>query len=242
MLKPKRMQDSYVELYLPFTEDPELLEKYIATSGLIRLGKVLEDLDSLAGGSESPSRSASSLRMRHVLTLILSFPSIDTPVSYQHALGGRPGEYPRPSTFDRLGGSTRPPGAAHRRCQLPSERPRDLRRLEQHGGLREHRAAHTAHAAQQDLPYGSLHHGRAQRPHAPQPTHRAAHTRDRRARRRCLRWARATRIASAPRPLRRSKRCRRARGGLPAPQPVHPRSACRHVCQHRRTARSHAQG
>lgn len=74
MLKPKRMQDSYVELYLPFTEDPELLEKYIATSGLIRLGKVLEDLDSLAGGSESPSRSASSLRMRHVLTLILSFP------------------------------------------------------------------------------------------------------------------------------------------------------------------------
>lgn len=63
MLEPKRMQDSYVELYLPFTEDPELLEKYIATSGLIRLGKVLEDLDSLAGG-----------------------------ISYQHALGGRPGE------------------------------------------------------------------------------------------------------------------------------------------------------
>ncbi len=61
MLKPKRMQDSYVELYLPFTEDPELLEKYIATSGLIRLGKVLEDLDSLAGGSEYPTRSASFL-------------------------------------------------------------------------------------------------------------------------------------------------------------------------------------
>lgn len=52
LLKPKRMQDSYVELYLPFTEDPELLEKYIATSGLIRLGKVLEDLDTLAGNSE----------------------------------------------------------------------------------------------------------------------------------------------------------------------------------------------
>lgn len=63
MLKPKRMQDSYVELYLPFTQEPELLEKYIATSGLIRLGKVLEDLDSLAGG-----------------------------ISYQHALGPRPGE------------------------------------------------------------------------------------------------------------------------------------------------------
>ncbi|ETS61503.1 hypothetical protein PaG_04250 [Moesziomyces aphidis] len=78
MLKPKRMQDSYVELYLPFTEDPELLEKYIATSGLIRLGKVLEDLDSLAGG-----------------------------ISYQHALGGRPGEVSAPiyivtASVDRL--------------------------------------------------------------------------------------------------------------------------------------------
>lgn len=78
MLKPKRMQDSYVELYLPFTEDPELLEKYIATSGLIRLGKVLEDLDSLAGG-----------------------------ISYQHALGGRPGDISAPiyivtASVDRL--------------------------------------------------------------------------------------------------------------------------------------------
>ncbi|KAJ1036119.1 hypothetical protein NDA18_000262 [Ustilago nuda] len=63
MLKPKRMQDSYVERYLPFSQEPELLEKYIATSGLIRLGKVLEDLDSLAGA-----------------------------ISYQHALGPRPGE------------------------------------------------------------------------------------------------------------------------------------------------------
>lgn len=78
LLKPKRMQDSYVELYLPFTEDPELLEKYIATSGLIRLGKVLEDLDSLAGG-----------------------------ISYRHALGGRPGEVSAPiyivtASVDRL--------------------------------------------------------------------------------------------------------------------------------------------
>ncbi|SPO31810.1 related to acyl-coa thioester hydrolase [Ustilago trichophora] len=78
MLKPKRMQDSYVELYLPFTEDPELLEKYIATSGLIRLGKVLEDLDSLAGG-----------------------------ISYQHALGGRPADVSAPiyivtASVDRL--------------------------------------------------------------------------------------------------------------------------------------------
>ena len=100
MLKPKRMQDSYVELYLPFTEDPELLEKYIATSGLIRLGKVLEDLDSLAGGSESPSRSASVSRMRLTLTLISIFLVLlglqsrtSTPSAVDRA------KYPRPSTL-----------------------------------------------------------------------------------------------------------------------------------------------
>lgn len=59
--EPKRMMDSYVELTLPFRSMPELLEKYIATSGEIRLGKVFEDLDNLAGD-----------------------------ISYQHVLGGRP--------------------------------------------------------------------------------------------------------------------------------------------------------
>lgn len=47
--QPKRMMDSYVELTLPFKDMPELLEKYIATSAGIRLGKVFEDLDNLAG-------------------------------------------------------------------------------------------------------------------------------------------------------------------------------------------------
>ncbi|PWN48734.1 Thioesterase/thiol ester dehydrase-isomerase, partial [Violaceomyces palustris] len=61
LLRPKRMHDSYVELSLPFSKDPELLERYIATSGLIRLGKILEDLDTLAGA-----------------------------ISYQHALGSLP--------------------------------------------------------------------------------------------------------------------------------------------------------
>jgi len=64
------MQDSYVELYLPFTEDPELLEKYIATSGLIRLGKVLEDLDSLAGSSKSSIRHLRSLKKNPTLTAL----------------------------------------------------------------------------------------------------------------------------------------------------------------------------
>ncbi|UZJ52990.1 hypothetical protein CBS101457_002310 [Exobasidium rhododendri] len=59
--KPKRMIDSYIELALPFKSQPQLLERYIATSANIRLGKVFEDLDSLSGD-----------------------------ISYSHVLGGRP--------------------------------------------------------------------------------------------------------------------------------------------------------
>lgn len=49
LVQPKRMYDSFVELSLPFRSRPEVLEKYIATSGSIRLGKLFEDLDNLAG-------------------------------------------------------------------------------------------------------------------------------------------------------------------------------------------------
>lgn len=52
LAKPKRMHDSYIELQLPFASDKELLERYIATSGKLRLGKIFEDLDGLAGDSE----------------------------------------------------------------------------------------------------------------------------------------------------------------------------------------------
>jgi acyl-coenzyme A thioesterase 9 len=55
------MHDSYVELSLPFRSQPDILERYIATSGGIRLGKLFEDLDSLAGDA-----------------------------AYTHVLGGRP--------------------------------------------------------------------------------------------------------------------------------------------------------
>ena len=50
-LKPKKMQDSLVEMRLNFSKDPELTERYIATSGMIRLGKIFEDLDTLAGAA-----------------------------------------------------------------------------------------------------------------------------------------------------------------------------------------------
>ncbi|KAJ2884644.1 hypothetical protein H4R27_001945 [Coemansia aciculifera] len=45
----KRISDSYTEAYLPFKEDLELREAYINSYGEIRIGKLLEDLDRLAG-------------------------------------------------------------------------------------------------------------------------------------------------------------------------------------------------
>ncbi|KAI9245301.1 HotDog domain-containing protein [Sporodiniella umbellata] len=45
----KTMENSYVEDYLPFKSDPELLDQYIFSNGKIRTGKLLEDLDALAG-------------------------------------------------------------------------------------------------------------------------------------------------------------------------------------------------
>lgn len=51
------MQDSYSELLLPFGSEPELLEQYTNASGGLRIGKLMEHLDSLAG----------SIAYKHVL-------------------------------------------------------------------------------------------------------------------------------------------------------------------------------
>ncbi|CEP13672.1 hypothetical protein [Parasitella parasitica] len=45
----RTMKDSYMEEYLPFKSSPELLDEYIFSDGKIRTGKLLEDLDALAG-------------------------------------------------------------------------------------------------------------------------------------------------------------------------------------------------
>ncbi|KAI9473704.1 MAG: acyl-CoA hydrolase [Benjaminiella poitrasii] len=45
----KTMKDSYIEEYLPFKSSPALLDDYIFSDGRIRTGKLLEDLDALAG-------------------------------------------------------------------------------------------------------------------------------------------------------------------------------------------------
>ncbi|CED82358.1 Acyl-CoA thioesterase [Phaffia rhodozyma] len=48
-LPPRRMSDSYVEINLPLASDPTLLNDYISTSGGLRIGKLTEHIDSLAG-------------------------------------------------------------------------------------------------------------------------------------------------------------------------------------------------
>ncbi|OAX80872.1 hypothetical protein ACJ72_04791 [Emergomyces africanus] len=48
-LKPKKMGDSYYRTILPLAQDPWLLDSYLNSSGHIRLGALLMDLDALAG-------------------------------------------------------------------------------------------------------------------------------------------------------------------------------------------------
>ncbi|KAF9116465.1 hypothetical protein BGX27_002497 [Mortierella sp. AM989] len=45
----KTMQDSYTEIIMPFKSDKKLLEEYINVGGTIRNGKIMEDLDAMAG-------------------------------------------------------------------------------------------------------------------------------------------------------------------------------------------------
>ena len=46
---PQSMADSFTEAFLPFSTDKQLLEEYLTYAGTIRVGKLLEDLDALAG-------------------------------------------------------------------------------------------------------------------------------------------------------------------------------------------------
>ena len=51
------MMDSYSELVLPFGSKRELLDQYINATGSLRIGKLMEHLDALAG----------SIAYKHVL-------------------------------------------------------------------------------------------------------------------------------------------------------------------------------
>uniref|UniRef100_A0A8C6PS16 Acyl-CoA thioesterase 9 n=1 Tax=Nothobranchius furzeri TaxID=105023 RepID=A0A8C6PS16_NOTFU len=48
-LPAKRMQDSFLEVHLPLGSEPQLREKYLTYHNTVRFGRILEDLDSLAG-------------------------------------------------------------------------------------------------------------------------------------------------------------------------------------------------
>ncbi|KAJ8403289.1 hypothetical protein AAFF_G00355060 [Aldrovandia affinis] len=48
-LPVRRMKDSYVEVHLPLGTQPDLREKYLTFHDSVRFGRILEDLDSLAG-------------------------------------------------------------------------------------------------------------------------------------------------------------------------------------------------
>ncbi|XP_013771221.1 acyl-coenzyme A thioesterase 9, mitochondrial [Pundamilia nyererei] len=48
-LPAKRMKDSYLEVHLPLGSEPQLREKYLTHHNTVRFGRILEDLDSLAG-------------------------------------------------------------------------------------------------------------------------------------------------------------------------------------------------
>lgn len=46
---PRRMEDSYVQVDMELTKDAPLLEQYVNVWGELRMGKILEDLDAIAG-------------------------------------------------------------------------------------------------------------------------------------------------------------------------------------------------
>ncbi|KAF9040135.1 HotDog domain-containing protein [Panaeolus papilionaceus] len=48
-LQPRHMEESYSEIVLPFGSSSQLLEQYVNAWGGIRIGKLMEHLDSLAG-------------------------------------------------------------------------------------------------------------------------------------------------------------------------------------------------
>ena len=48
-LKKQRMNDSYAEALIPLGESPELRNRYVNFQKSVRFGRLLEDLDTMAG-------------------------------------------------------------------------------------------------------------------------------------------------------------------------------------------------
>lgn len=43
------MVDSYTQMDLLFSQDPDLRESYVGSSSKVRMGRLMEDFDSIAG-------------------------------------------------------------------------------------------------------------------------------------------------------------------------------------------------
>ncbi|KAI8322127.1 Thioesterase/thiol ester dehydrase-isomerase [Martensiomyces pterosporus] len=73
----KKISDSFTETFLPFKDNRELREEYINYYGEIRLGKVLEDLDRLAGAVAYKHASDSNGDLAPIVFVTASVDRID---------------------------------------------------------------------------------------------------------------------------------------------------------------------
>ena len=72
----KTMQDSYVEEFLRFKSNPLVREDYLNHNGGVRIGKILEDLDALAG-SISYLHCSEKMKAGEVVIVTASVDRID---------------------------------------------------------------------------------------------------------------------------------------------------------------------
>nr|CAG8433584.1 14268_t:CDS:2 [Entrophospora candida] len=81
-LVPKTMSDSCVEKFLPLKSDAELLEDYISPYGGIRLGKIFENLDLLAGASAYKHCEIDKSNLAPFLIVTASVDRLDLLIKY----------------------------------------------------------------------------------------------------------------------------------------------------------------
>ncbi|KAF9432525.1 hypothetical protein BGZ76_010667 [Entomortierella beljakovae] len=73
----KTMTDSYTEVILPFGKDKELLEEYVNFGGNIRHGKVMEDLDALAGAISYKHCDDGNIKSKPIIIVTAAVDRID---------------------------------------------------------------------------------------------------------------------------------------------------------------------
>lgn len=79
----KKISDSFTETYLPFKDDQVLREEYVNYYGDIRLGKVLEDLDRLAGAVAYKHASDANNELAPIIFVTAAVDRIDLKMALQ---------------------------------------------------------------------------------------------------------------------------------------------------------------